>query len=494
LRAPPELAFVPRKLDLIEDSTGDAGPELLVQAGGVDGWWLGMAPNIRLPKASLQLKVHFPAAVRSGAEDAVLAALHARVVQRVLEQPTDMLATCGVSYTFADLSDGFELSFAGFDEHMADLVALVVPAVRDPGADASWAFEQARRQYVLDLADVARLESHQHALEAFESLTVRGAHSRAALLAAARDPGRVSLRAYRQLLATWFSMDTRLSALVAGNIGRERGRALVAEAAKGLGVRSQGVVAPANLASAPRVVRPSQTLEARLPNPIPGDPNSATLVVYQFGVPSIADRVHLSLLGEFMDRPVFEALRTERQLGYVVFGYVSRHHSIVEVRVLVQGVREAPDTVEALAEETLRKLTKLVDDMPAKELATRRHALRTELSKPPARLADFAGQYWNQILEGGENCFRRRAMQVAALDAENGTSSRLLAAAWRRALDGAPGGAPRKVVVKMYGEGAAGRPEDHDAAVRTGGIGAGDPSAIRERLDAEYWPREFICA
>ena len=43
--------------------------------------------------------------------------------------------------------------------------------------------------------------------------------------------------------------------------------------------------------SAPFRVLPREELEVRVGNPIPKDPNSVTLAAYQFGVPSLADRV-----------------------------------------------------------------------------------------------------------------------------------------------------------------------------------------------------------
>eukprot|EP00438_Fugacium_kawagutii_P005886 Skav214421 [mRNA] locus=scaffold586:233033:236433:+ [translate_table: standard] len=54
---------------------------------------------------------------------------------------------------------------------------------------------------------------------------------------------------------------------------------------------------------------------------------------------------------------VFQILRTEHQLGYVVFGFATAHMDILEVRILVQGFRSSPDVVASLIDDTVRNLT-----------------------------------------------------------------------------------------------------------------------------------------
>merc|ERR1719498_499273 len=91
------------------------------------------------------------------------------------------------------------------------------------------------------------------------------------------------------------------------------------------------------------VLKPNGTVEVRIPNPIPRDPNSATVAAYQVGIPTMEDRVKLLLLSDIIADPIFGMLRTKHQLGYVVFGYTAFRGSVAEVRVLVQGFREDPD-------------------------------------------------------------------------------------------------------------------------------------------------------
>ena len=98
----------------------------------------------------------------------------------------------------------------------------------------------------------------------------------------------------------------------------------------------------------------SQPIEVRLRNPIPGDKNHATINSYQHGVANVAERVQLLLIGQMIGNPVYDTLRTKKQLGYVVFGAVDEQINVLELRVLVQGEKEQPDEVDRDIEARLR--------------------------------------------------------------------------------------------------------------------------------------------
>jgi len=411
-----------------------------------------------------------------------------------LEEPSDMLQTCGTGYSIAAHSGGLKLTFSGFDEYISELVALVLPRVRRTGHEGVAVFEQARRQMMLDLADVTKMQPYQHAMEAFEVVTRKGSFSREELLHVAQNTKLVNPTTYEHFLDEAFA-DAHLSILVAGNMGRQRSGRLMEESGQALEIQSH--LPGMQKRGLPKVIDPVEPMEVRVPNPIPNDPNSATVVAYQFGVPSLLDRAHLSMLGEIIDRPVFEALRTERQLGYVVWGFVAPHSSILEVRVVVQGFRESPDVVEPLIQDTVKNLTRRISALSKAEISTRRHTIRSALTKEPSTLSEFAAEYWTQISEG-TYCFKKRKEMLAQLDAEevHGDTAKSLVNAWLRTVSPSSG-KPKKVAVKLFGTGVAGRP---GLAQQPNGVGNSAPITLIDsatlgmRLkDQQYWPSTYIC-
>ncbi|CAJ1349977.1 unnamed protein product, partial [Effrenium voratum] len=177
--------------------------------------------------AQLQLKLGFDRSVVGTAARSALAAVHARLVKLALEEPSDAFQMCGLGYGVAAANDGLSVSFSGFNEHLVELVRLVLPALRRPKISAA-DFEVARRQLILDLADVTGQQPYQHAMEALEVVTVKNTFSRAATLAAARDEWAVSLGELGVMLDEMFE-EPKISMLVTGNIDQDESKQLMAE-------------------------------------------------------------------------------------------------------------------------------------------------------------------------------------------------------------------------------------------------------------------------
>eukprot|EP00929_Paragymnodinium_shiwhaense_P001267 TRINITY_DN101495_c0_g1_i1.p1 TRINITY_DN101495_c0_g1~~TRINITY_DN101495_c0_g1_i1.p1 ORF type:complete len:1022 (+),score=323.68 TRINITY_DN101495_c0_g1_i1:186-3251(+) len=490
LRAAPDMAYVPRKLDLIKEGAGEDGPEQLVKEGRLQLWWLGMG-EAKLPKAIIQLKIAYSPKIIGSVQGSILAGMHSRLVQQSLEQSADGLLTCGVSYSVSPSTDGFGVSFTGFDEHIMELVKLVLPAIRKP-AYTEATFEQLRRQLLLDVSDVTRSEPYQHALEAFNVVTVNGFFSRRELIDTTASTDLVNPAAHEKFLQELFT-DAELVVLFTGNIDRTRAQDMTKtmEGLLQIGRKQSNVEHKGHL----QVLKPKEDIEVRIDNPIQEDPNSATLVTYQFGVPTIADRIHLSMLNSIINRPVFEALRTQEQLGYVVFGNVAPHISIVEVRIIVQGFRKDPDAVEMLIEETVQNLTHTIANMSQEEFDMRKHSLDVELSKKDLTMSAEAGRYWAQIWDG-INCFQKTKMQLDYLNSAEFNSPAPLLAAWKKAVE--PGAARKRVAVKLFGKAAKQNAtaslvnrEDH-ASKKV--LTLVDSSTVKQALQGEgQWPDDYIC-
>jgi secreted Zn-dependent insulinase-like peptidase len=490
LAPPPDLQYVPKALQLTEEGA-EGAPERLLQKGRVELWWLGMG-EVKLPKAIVSLKLGFPPSAISRVEDAVLAALHVRLVNAALEEPSDALQTCGLSYAIDTHRDGLGITFSGFDEHLQELMAMVLPKVREPGSLQA-DFQMARRQLLLDVSDVTRQQPYSHAMEAFEVVTIQNRFSREELRMASANEELVNPGAHRKFLAEVLSK-AQVSLLFTGNIDKARTLQMTELIERGLGItRDQSEV---EHEGHPLVVDPREELEVRVPNPIAGDPNSATLAVYQFGVPTIADRVHLSMLGDIINRPIFEVLRTRHQLGYVVFGYVTQHASILEVRVLVQGFREPPDTVDMLIEGAVQNLTAHIANISAEEFATRKSTLRTSLTHKASTLSQVAGRYWSHIWDK-TYCFQKVDLQLKYLDGKEFNSPAPLLEAWKKAVAPAEG-QRKRIVVKLFGS-KDGHPvaplQNHTSGpVNAKVITLVDSVSVGKQLkDEQYWPHDYIC-
>lgn len=503
LWVPPRPQYVPQRLELIEEDKPQIRPKKIQDTSSLQLWWLGLG-GFQIPKAQVQIKVKHPRSVLASPARAVLSAMHARLVNLVLEEPSDAFQMCGISYSVASASDGLSVSFSGFNEHLAQLQQLVLPKLREPQVKSS-DFEMIRRQMMLELQDVTSQQPYQHAMEALELVSVTQTHSRKAMLQAVQDVWAVSLTEHQAMLDEILAAP-QLLVLVSGNLAPSDATAFATEALQILSVpRHSGLFGPvAGLwdrfysflfggatgagkdGARPLVLKIEKDLEVRVPNPISKDTNSATITSYQFGVPSLADRLRSSLISGIIDRPVFQILRTEHQLGYVVFGFATAHVDILEVRILVQGFRETPDVVATLIDQTVKNLTQSFHQMSPKEFEVRKDSLRRDLKKPAANLGEFAGHFWSQIWDE-TYCFDKMDKELKLLDNITLPS---LAKVWEETTQSLE--TRKKMTVKLFGS----NPSSGEVAIPVQKDTASALVTDLEHLDfdeAPRWPHRYVC-
>jgi insulysin len=151
-------------------------------------------------------------------------------------------------------------------------------------------------------------------------------------------------------------------------------------------------------------------------NPIAGDSNNAVVNAYQFGVPGVADRVKMLMLGKMISQPAFDELRTKQQLGYVVNAVVFPHLSTLELIVIVQGAKKAPDDIDSRIEGVLTSFTQRVRNLSRADFANWKASLRSAIDQKDKNMAQEADHYWGQIVND-QFCFNRKQLALEYLDA-----------------------------------------------------------------------------
>eukprot|EP00450_Noctiluca_scintillans_P027339 CAMPEP_0194534898 /NCGR_PEP_ID=MMETSP0253-20130528/73257_1 /TAXON_ID=2966 /ORGANISM="Noctiluca scintillans" /LENGTH=1001 /DNA_ID=CAMNT_0039380605 /DNA_START=46 /DNA_END=3048 /DNA_ORIENTATION=- len=474
-RAPPEPRFVPTELDLITEGSGEM-PELLSKEGRVALWWQGLN-GVKMPQGDLEMKLSFSAAMVSNVTGSIMAGIHSRVVQRTLESATDELQTCGMSYSIFHGRDGVFVSFSGFDQHLEKLMDVVLPFVRMPNFTED-VFEAERRKALMDVSDVSAMQPYALAFQAMDTVAVKGTFDRHEVIQALSDNS-VNAATYRLWLKELFN-EADLTMLVSGNIRKARASTMAQLAERALNIsRTQAIVAePAKT----MVVKPNGRVEVRVKNPINGDPNSATVVAYQVGIPTMEDRVALLLLGDIIGDPFFTMLRTHHQLGYTVFGYTTYRGSVAEIRVLVQGFRKDPDTVEDLIESAVQNMTAILKAMSSSEFEARKANARLVLEAKPKTLSEEVAISWSPIRDG-HGCFQKRRMMLEHLDSVGPSS---VIEMWENATSLSVN--RRTLVSKLFGYGASAHLASRAVVSSSVVVTALDAATLSHQLEhEEYW-------
>ncbi|KAI9282259.1 Metalloenzyme, LuxS/M16 peptidase-like protein [Sporodiniella umbellata] len=116
-------------------------------------------------------------------------------------------------------------------------------------------------------------------------------------------------------------------------------------------------------------------------------------------VREIEKRCHLSLLAQIAQEPCFNQLRTQEQLGYIVFSGLKGQHSLLGFRVVVQSERD-PVYLENRVLEFLDSLRKTIEDMSESEYQSQLDSLIAEKQERFKNMLEEGYKYWSHIMSG----------------------------------------------------------------------------------------------
>jgi len=444
LHTVPALHYVPTALAVGQASAGKYPKELHVRAGSaattpLELWWKGQG-QFALPKVQLFLRLGMRAN-RPSPELTALRLLHAELARQALEEPLEDFKNCGLDHDVKTGTSSYVIQVSGYDQHSGVLLFHVLEGLLELDFDVH-EFARAHRQVLDRLVDTSRRAPYELAEEELGALTVDAAFSREEILEALKLVDKEKLQRH---LAALHADGLRAQLLVLGNMDEASAVQLASGVAHRV-AKLEGGLLPAESTLAPRVLMATEPLELRMKNPVLGDSNHVTLTSYQYGVADLPERVRLLLLGKMIADPVYDALRTKKQLGYVVFGFIAEQVNVLDLRVLVQGGKEMPDVVDAEIEKVLDEFGAKLKSMGQKEFLTWKTALRSELHRQPQNMGQEADRYWAQIVNDA-HCFNRRELALQYLETLESAGAVFDAFRSLRA-------AHRRVSVKMFGSGA----------------------------------------
>ena len=333
LSLPGPNPYLPEALDLALPPGPPPTPARLPTGTAVETWH---APDtqFRTPtgRVDLQLRMAEPMTP----DDVVLATLHAELVDDAMNPRTYPARLAGLAYTVRASWTGLRIYVGGFHDKLAVLLEHVLEAFVEPHVDAA-AFAVARSELAKGYASQKLRRPHEQVRETVYHLLYPGIWPVDDLLDALNRATPESLAAWRRNHLAGMAG----TMLVHGNLLQDAARDLAALVQQRLGIVELPHVRP----SARRLAR-SLRYEHRV------DHDDAAYALYIQGASDgIKERARVGLIGRMLSARYFTALRTERQLGYVVQAHalpIARHPGIAcVVQASTAGAREVETLTRA---------------------------------------------------------------------------------------------------------------------------------------------------
>jgi insulysin len=177
------------------------------------------------------------------------------------------------------------------------------------------------------------------------------------------------------------------------------------------------------------------------------DSNSVVANIYQIGEMETRENATLSVLGQLVREPAFNQLRTEEQMGYIVFSQVKTiGDNIKGLLLLVQGDTYDPIHMDERIEIFLDNFRDKVVAMPDEDFKDNIAAVCQTLLEKKKNLIEESSGYWSVI---SNQTYRFRRLQEIAEQAQTVSKTDVLCLFDRYVLRTSPH--RRRLSVQVFG-------------------------------------------
>ena len=143
------------------------------------------------------------------------------------------------------------------------------------------------------------------------------------------------------------------------------------------------------------------------------DHNDQAVALYvQGAADTMEDRALMVLIRQIMQSPFYSSLRTEQQLGYIVFMGSLRLRQVPGSVFVVQSPSTDVDGIKRAINLFIEEFAK---QLPT-DIGIYQQAVTTQLLEKPSGLSASADDYWNNILQGNDQFNNRQLLADAVND------------------------------------------------------------------------------
>ncbi|NVK43341.1 MAG: insulinase family protein [Oceanospirillaceae bacterium] len=395
--------FIPDNLALQtpQPPYSDRPQQILAQPGAE--LWFQQDTEFRVPRADFFFSLQSPRA-NADATASVLTTLYTRMVNDELNETLYDAGLAGLSANLYPHLRGVSVRLSGFNERQPVLLDALLEAMTAPKLDPA-RFNLLRRQLAQELANERNDKPYNQTMgELYDLLLPQ--YSSEQKLTALKSVDLSQLRDFVPYLLAKSS----LRVLAHGNLLPQDAIAMTRTVNERLRAHAGVAVPPeipvVQLAAGEALV---QTLDI-------DHADSAVTLYLQGGDSRLATRGAYAILGEMLASPFYTELRTEQQLGYIVFESPLPLRHVPGLAFVVQSPVADPVTLTDRIDVFLGEMRTRVNQLEASALDNYRNSTLSRLLEKESTLNERSKRYW-QELDQQELNFDSREQLAEALKA-----------------------------------------------------------------------------
>jgi insulysin len=400
LALPEPNPFIATRLDMVDAKEGVRLPAEIFKEPGFALWHAADVTFAR-PTASFYVSIRSPNA-NDTPRHAVLTRLFVAMINEMLVKPLYPASVAGLGLSVYPHLRGLSMRVHGYSDKHALLVRQAVDAMRSPVFELG-TFERVREALTRGWANRALDDPYSQAMATLHNYLLDPHWTPAQLLGASEDIKLADLQAFVDKL--FESID--VVALSHGNV-KATTALEIAEQVRSTLLKGR---------------RTAEVARARVVRLNEGDATSVQIAVnhndvavaryYQGRTRQPRERAAVSMLAHLVSSPFYTQLRTEEQLGYVVFASAMPVIQVPGLLFAVQSPNARPDAIEARMDAFLLSAAKRFADLDPAEFGRQREALLTRLLERDSSLRERTNRYWQEMDRPGANLDGREQLAQA---------------------------------------------------------------------------------
>ncbi|ODS22725.1 hypothetical protein AB835_12540 [Candidatus Endobugula sertula] len=356
--------------------------------------WVKQDLSFKVPKAHISLRLKSPA-VSQSVRATAMADLLGTLIRDRLNESSYLAKIAGLSYGLYPGSRGFDLRISGYDDKMDVLLGMLVEEIKQPRLKLE-RFNNVKAELLRQLHN-SKKQTPVSQLRPELLVTLRRPYWTDAQLAKALDT--VTFEDIQQFSGQWLK-GSQFQALFYGNIHQQTVEQWKTKITSLL-LPGKQVITPV------RVVKlAGDSLTMIKQQAISVDHNDKAVMLYvQAVVDTLEDQAKMVLLEQVLGADFFTQLRTEQQLGYIVY---LTNLTIKDVPGLSFVVQSPGTSVDGIKSAVTRFLSQSIRTIPD-DLSVYQRSAAVKLLKKPQQLSDQFRLYWQNILRGDHSfSYRQR--------------------------------------------------------------------------------------
>jgi secreted Zn-dependent insulinase-like peptidase len=465
LAMPEPNELLPEDLAVKPPRQASSRPVRVKQTPGFE-LWFQQDTSFRVPRADFYVSVR-SANSNDSAEHAVLTRLYVKLVNDQLNEYYYPAYLAGLKYDLYKHSRGFSVRVSGYNDKQRLLINRIAEALARPEITEA-GFALAREEIARQLRNVSREPPHRQTLSQVPKLLLKPHWSEARQLSIVQELTADDLRRFIPVMLG----EIDVVALAHGNLYRDEAFEFASALEEKLLRSAKPVSVPRNqVVKLPNAKKYVRQLDV-------DHPDSAIALYAQGSNKSYATRAKILLAAHILSAPFYGDLRTDKQLGYVVYVTALPLLEAPGIAFVIESPTTDPNELEAHVQRFLTDYADTIARMKDSDFANHRQGLLTRILDDEKQLSDRSDRYWREIDRNNFDFDSRERLADAAHRIEKDE----FAAFFRKLLGPDTG---KRLIVRVVGK-------QHEKAFEQSArqrdyIMVSDPETFKQ--GKEYFPR-----